>query len=77
MDPYSGRFFSRWEARTERLREVLRLEEGVERIVRRRVWAVLGERCADESGIGEESGRGEEGWEVALDKWREGVGRSG
>ncbi len=71
LDPYSGRFFPRWEARTERLKEVLRLEEGVERIVRGRVWGVLAERCGEEMGDGlaEESG-----WEVALDKWREGKG---
>jgi Caffeine-induced death protein 2 len=75
LDPYSGRFFPR-EARTERLGSTLRLEWGVERIVRRRTWAVVGERCGEGEemgvdGLSAASSKRREGWEVALDKWRE------
>ncbi|KAL8794484.1 MAG: hypothetical protein Q9195_002957 [Heterodermia aff. obscurata] len=61
LDPYSGRFFPR-EARTEVLGGVVRNERGVERIVRARTWGLVQERCGEASG---------EGWEEALDKWRE------
>lgn len=60
LDPYSGRFFPR-EARTEKLTGILRLERGVETVVRGRTWGAVGDRC----------GGGDEGWEVAMDKWRD------
>ncbi|KAI9837926.1 MAG: hypothetical protein M1837_002665 [Sclerophora amabilis] len=59
LDPYSGRFFPR-EARTESLASVIRNERGVENIVRARTWGLIGERC-------ENTG---EGWEDALNRWR-------
>ncbi|CAF9935989.1 MAG: hypothetical protein HETSPECPRED_009973 [Heterodermia speciosa] len=61
LDPYSGRFFPR-EARTEVLGGLVRNERSVERIVRGRTWGLVQERCGEGSG---------EGWEEALDKWRE------
>ena len=61
LDPYSGRFFPR-EARTEVLGGVVRNERSVERIVRGRTWGLVQERCGEGSG---------EGWEGALDNWRE------
>ena len=74
LDPYSGRYFPR-EARTEVLQGVVRREREVERIVRRRVWGVLGERCGGgfdgdeiETGVRVD---GEEAWEGALRAWRE------
>lgn len=70
LDPYSGRFFPR-EARTERLASTLRMEWGVEKIVRRRTWGVVGERCGEPDLADEVAGRGREGWEDALDKWKE------
>lgn len=61
---------------------MLREEGQVESIVRRRVWGVLAERCGDDlvtttpplpppptTAGADRSGR--EGWEIALDKWRE------
>lgn len=63
LDPYSGRFFPR-EARTEKLAGLVRSERGVETVVRARTWGVVGDRCS--SGGGED-----EGWEAAMDKWRE------
>lgn len=62
LDPYSGRFFPR-ESRAEALAAVLRNENAVEQIVRRRTWGVVQERC---EGVAEGS------WDEALDKWREG-----
>ena len=59
LDPYSGRFFPA-EGRTERLAGLLRLEGGVERIVRERSWEVVCGRCEGS----------EVGWEGALDGWR-------
>jgi hypothetical protein len=53
LDPYSGRFFPR-EARTEELARVLGQEEGVERIVRERTWAVVRARCEGEGVLGGE-----------------------
>lgn len=67
LDPYSGRFFPR-EARTEILGGSVRNERSVEGIVRGRTWGIVQERCGD--------GRGE-GWEEALDKWREERERGG
>jgi hypothetical protein len=67
LDPYTGKSYQR-EARAEQLAALLRNEEAVERIVRERTWGVVKERCR-----GVEVG---EGWEDALDKWREvGKGR--
>lgn len=60
LDPYSGRFFPR-EARTESLAFLIRNERGVEQIVRSRTWGLVGERCGTTS----------EGWEEALNRWRE------
>ena len=59
LDPYSGRYFPR-EPRTESLANTVRNEREVERIIRARTWAVVGERCGD-LGVG---------WEEALDGWR-------
>jgi hypothetical protein len=44
LDPYSARWFPS-ESRTERLARVVREERGVEEIVRRRTWEVVGLRC--------------------------------
>lgn len=60
LDPYSARFFPR-EARTESLALLLRNERGVETIIRTQTWSKVGERC----------GFTTEGWEEALNKWRE------
>ena len=67
LDPYSGRFFPR-EARTEALANTVRNERAVEGIVRRRTWAVVGERCS----AGEDGGGGFQagGWEEAFERWR-------
>ena len=73
LDPYSGRYFPR-EARAETLARVVGREREVERIVRRRVWGVLGERCGGLNGDEMGAGRrvdGEEAWEGALRAWRE------
>lgn len=59
LDPYSGRFFPS-EPRTERLAAVIRLEMGVENIVRHRTWEVVRERC----------GEGAAEWEQAIAAWR-------
>ncbi|KAI9840043.1 MAG: hypothetical protein M1819_000235 [Sarea resinae] len=59
LDPYSARYFPR-EARTESLANVVRMERGVEKIVRSRSWGLVGERCGD---VGED-------WEDALNRWR-------
>ena len=60
LDPYSGRFFPR-EARTEILANIIRNERAVETIIRSRTWGLVVERC----------GKSGEGWEEALDRWRE------
>ena len=60
LDPYSARFFPR-EARTEVLAGIIRNERGVEKIIRRRTWDVVAERCGMEA----------ESWEEALDRWRQ------
>ena len=64
LDPYSGRFFPS-QARTEALMDTVRNERAVEGIVRRRTWGVVTERC----------GGVEEGWEQALERWRDGEGK--
>ena len=48
-DPYSGRI-GLGEGAKERLRRVVKAEEGVERIVRARSWEVVSRRC---EGMGE------------------------
>ncbi|KAI9371479.1 caffeine-induced death protein 2 [Aspergillus egyptiacus] len=60
LDPYSARFFPR-EARTESLANLVRNQRMVEEIVRARTWGLVTERC----------GGGSEGWEEAMNKWRE------
>ncbi|KAK4459048.1 caffeine-induced death protein 2-domain-containing protein [Cladorrhinum samala] len=60
LDPYSARFFPR-EPRTEQLASLIRLEMGVENIVRTRTWGIVKERCSDSSGGS---------WEDALAQWR-------
>lgn len=61
LDPYSSRFFPR-ESRTEELARVIRMEQGVERIVRARTWAVVEERCGD-------SLQSQDQWESAFRDW--------
>lgn len=63
LDPYSARVLPRV-ARAEALKVLVGNERGVERIVRARTWAVVGERC------GEGGGGSGEGWEEALERWR-------
>lgn len=65
LDPYSGRFFPR-EPRTEELGRLLRLEGGVEGIVRERTWEGVVRRC---EGLGVD-GRGD-GWEEGMRRWRD------
>ena len=60
LDPYSARYFPR-EARTEILAGLVRNERAVEGIVRGRTWAVVGERCVGDEGVG---------WQEVLDRWR-------
>lgn len=67
LDPYSSRFFPR-ESRAEELAKVVRMERGVERIVRARTWEVVGDRCGD---------KGRLGWEEALREWESGRQRRG
>lgn len=59
LDPYSGRFFPS-EPRTERLASVIRMELGVENIVRHRTWEVVRDRC----------GEGVVDWQEAIAGWR-------
>ncbi|KAH7631037.1 caffeine-induced death protein 2 [Sordaria sp. MPI-SDFR-AT-0083] len=59
LDPYSARFFPR-EPRTEQLASVIRMEQGVENIVRTRTWGIVGERCGSDGRT----------WEQALGEWR-------
>jgi hypothetical protein len=59
LDPYSGRFFPS-EPRTEQLASVIRLEMGVENIVRHRTWEVVRDRC----------GESPMEWEQAIAAWR-------
>ena len=69
LDPYSARDYS-WSTQSDvqQLRAVLGNEEGVERIVRSRTWAVLGERCTNgsDSDIGSMS---DESWVDTYDRW--------
>ncbi|KFY27423.1 hypothetical protein V493_03495 [Pseudogymnoascus sp. VKM F-4281 (FW-2241)] len=65
LDPYSSRFFPK-ESRTEELARVVRMEGGVERIIRARTWEVVEEKCGE--------GRGR-GWEDALREWESGKQR--
>lgn len=60
LDPYSARFFPR-EARTENLASILRMEMGVESIVRYRTWDIVRRRCGVST---------HDGWEAALADWR-------
>ncbi|OJI86797.1 hypothetical protein ASPTUDRAFT_64168 [Aspergillus tubingensis CBS 134.48] len=60
LDPYAARFLPR-EARTESLANLVRTQRGVEDIIRTRTWGLVTERCGGPS----------EGWEEALNKWRE------
>ncbi|KAB8339228.1 hypothetical protein FH972_022162 [Carpinus fangiana] len=61
-DPYSARDYSYTrQSKAEELKTVLANERGVERIVRRRTWGVLGERCV--GGAGDGGG----GWSAAAD----------
>ncbi|KAK0621715.1 caffeine-induced death protein 2 [Bombardia bombarda] len=59
LDPYSGRFFPK-EARTEHLASIVRMEQGVENIVRTRTWGIVRERCGEPATT----------WEQALAGWR-------
>ncbi|KAL2067111.1 hypothetical protein VTL71DRAFT_1535 [Oculimacula yallundae] len=61
LDPYSSKYYVR-EARTETLAALIRQERGVENIIRKRSWGLVGERCG-------EDGRD---WEEALNEWRRG-----
>ena len=61
LDPYSSRFYP-GESRTEQLASVIRMEQGVERIVRSRTWDVVQQRCE-----GSAPERGE--WERAFREW--------
>ncbi|KAJ1334179.1 Intermembrane space protein MIX23 [Microdochium nivale] len=65
LDPYSARYFPR-EPRAEQLATLMRQERGVEKIVRSRTWAVLGERCGPLPTDAEQ----------ALDSWRHGQHKS-
>ncbi|KAK1759151.1 caffeine-induced death protein 2-domain-containing protein [Echria macrotheca] len=59
LDPYSARFFPS-EPRTERLASIIRLEQGVENIVRSRTWSIVNQRCGGTT----------EDWEKAIAQWR-------
>ncbi|PYH99099.1 hypothetical protein BO71DRAFT_394673 [Aspergillus ellipticus CBS 707.79] len=60
LDPYSARAQFN-EARTESLANLVRTQRGVEEIIRARTWGMVSERCGGSS----------EGWEEALNTWRE------
>lgn len=60
LDPYSSRFYPR-ESRTQQLASVIRMEQGVERIVRARTWDVVQQRCGDNTERGQ--------WENAFKEW--------
>ncbi|KAK3318040.1 caffeine-induced death protein 2 [Apodospora peruviana] len=59
LDPYSARFIPR-EPRTEQLASLIRMEQGIENIVRSRTWGVVRERCGESADT----------WEQALAGWR-------
>lgn len=58
-DPYSARFFPRT-SRSERLSVLIRQEQGVEDIIRRRTWKIFQDRCADT----------QKNLEDTLEQWR-------
>ncbi|PWY95047.1 caffeine-induced death protein Cid2 [Aspergillus sclerotioniger CBS 115572] len=60
LDPYTARFLPR-EARTESLANLVRTQRSVEEIIRARTWGLVSDRCSGSS----------EGWQEALNKWRE------
>lgn len=63
-DPYSARSYDYVrESESEMLKQILRNEEFVEKIVRSRTWGVLGARCID-GGAG-----GGDGWEEEWKQW--------
>lgn len=66
LDPYSGRFFPT-EPRTSQLAMLIRMEQGVENIVRARTWGLVRERCGDSV----------EDWQTALAGWRGEKGAKG
>ncbi|KAJ4403525.1 hypothetical protein N0V82_010637 [Gnomoniopsis sp. IMI 355080] len=66
LDPYSGRFFPT-EPRTSQLAMLIRMEQGVENIVRARTWGLVRERCGDSA----------EDWQTALAGWRRENGAKG
>lgn len=68
LDPYSGRYFPR-EVRGERLADTVRMERGVEGVVRARTWRVVTDRCK-----GSEGSEGSEGWEEGFERWRKEYG---
>lgn len=59
LDPYSARYFPQ-DTRTESLAGLIRNERMVENIVRARTWALVGERCENETTDAEK----------ALNQWR-------
>ncbi|KAK4215294.1 caffeine-induced death protein 2 [Rhypophila decipiens] len=59
LDPYSARYFPR-EPRTEQLASAIRMEQGIENIVRRRTWDIVKGRCGESAVT----------WEEALADWR-------
>lgn len=59
LDPYSGRYFPR-EPRTEQLASTIRMEQGIENIVRTRTWDIVKERCGESAAT----------WKEALSEWR-------
>jgi hypothetical protein len=61
LDPYSARF-TITQSRAERLASLVRMERGVEDVVRTKTWNSVRERC----------GEGVEEWEAALHGWRSG-----
>ncbi len=65
LDPYSSRFEPR-ESRTEKLARVIRMEQGVEMIVRARTLDVVEQRCGDTLSRGAQ-------WENAFREWEAGL----
>ncbi|KAI5369583.1 Putative intermembrane space protein MIX23 [Septoria linicola] len=59
LDPYSARYFPQ-DTRTESLAGLVRNERMVENIVRARTWALVGERCENDTTDAEK----------ALNQWR-------
>lgn len=75
LDPYSSRFYPR-ESRTEQLASVIRMEQGVERIVRARTWDVVEQRCADAADRGSQWEKAFKEWEAAQKNQEAGQGHS-